>query len=158
MTETRHSGLNLVHFSNDVVQAVESVRQTSEVRHGKPRGLWVSIEGNGDGWSDWCAAEDYGIGSIAHRVTLKPEAKILILSGASELSRFHSLYRCVDDYIAWDHLAGSYQGIIIAPYCWEHRLSGPVSRWYYGWDCASGCIWDAAAIESIIPIHEEAIA
>jgi hypothetical protein len=21
--------------------------------------------------------------------------------------------------------------------------------WYYGWDCASGCIWDSAAVERV---------
>ena len=23
--------------------------------------------------------------------------------------------------------------------------------WYYGWDCASGCIWDPAAVAEIKP-------
>lgn len=46
--------------------------------------------------------------------------------------------------INWPAVAIEYQGVIVAPYSWERRNS-----WYYPWDCASGCIWDAAAIESI---------
>jgi len=32
-----------------------------------------------------------------------------------------------------------YDGIEIAPYQWDARLS---LIWYYGWDVASGCIWN----------------
>ena len=46
----------------------------------------------------------------------------------------------------WGYLATQYQGLIIAPYLWDLRLFGPA--WYYGWDCASGCIWDLTAVES----------
>lgn len=49
--------------------------------------------------------------------------------------------------IDWDAVAGTYQGIIITPYIWERRLGD--SAWYYSWDCASGCIWDPAAIGSL---------
>ena len=44
--------------------------------------------------------------------------------------------------------AEGWAGIEIAPYIWARRLDGP-ARWYYGWDAASGCIWDptAAAVE-----------
>ena len=55
------------------------------------------------------------------------------------------------DYLEpnWAPTAAQYAGVIIAPYQWERRLDGDASDWYYGWDCASGCIWNADAIASI---------
>jgi hypothetical protein len=57
-------------------------------------------------------------------------------------------------WIAWDRLRERYQGLIVTPYIWERRLTmgnGPDAMWYYFWDCASGCIWDPAAIASVTP-------
>lgn len=47
--------------------------------------------------------------------------------------------------IDWPRVAEKWQGIIITPYQWSRRLTNH-TMWYYGWDCASGCIWDADAI------------
>ena len=52
-----------------------------------------------------------------------------------------------DRCINWRAVAGDYAGLIITPYQWSRRLE-PYS-WYYGWDCASGCIWDPSAITDI---------
>jgi hypothetical protein len=46
-------------------------------------------------------------------------------------------------YIDWPRVAERFDGVIIAPYQWKHRLE---LMWYYGWDCASGCIWNARAV------------
>jgi len=52
--------------------------------------------------------------------------------------------------INWPAVAEKYDGIIIAPYIWQRRLSdNPDHFWYYGWDCASGCIWNTEVIEEI---------
>ena len=50
--------------------------------------------------------------------------------------------------IRWQDVALDYQGILIAPYQWSLRLDKDF-RWYYMWDCASGCIWDLSAIASL---------
>ncbi len=55
-------------------------------------------------------------------------------------------------YIDWIKVAKQYAGLIIAPYQWGYRLE-PGTHWYYGWDCASGCIWDASVIERIEAIE-----
>lgn len=122
----------------------------------KPRGLWVSVEGNGDGWSDWCRDEQFGGEGLAfeHEVVLAEDAHLLWLSTAEHLDAFTVEYgtpmypaeptirhRGID----WPGVAKVYQGIVIAPYLWERRLD-PDTFWYYGWDCASGCIWDLTAI------------
>ena len=53
----------------------------------------------------------------------------------------HRSYR-----INWQPLTEQYAGIIISPYQWKRRLDGRASDWYYGWDCASACIWDLSAV------------
>ena len=58
----------------------------------------------------------------------------------------NSVYDVYD--IDWNRVAKKYQGIIITPYIWERRLT-TTCTWYYGWDVASGCIWDNKAIKEI---------
>jgi len=48
--------------------------------------------------------------------------------------------------IDWYAVAGEYAGIVIAPYQDARRHE---YLWYYGWDCASGCIWDSSALRHI---------
>jgi len=50
--------------------------------------------------------------------------------------------------IAWSLVADEYQGIVIAPYVWSRRLCYG-ANWYYSWDCASGCVWDASAVAGV---------
>lgn len=42
--------------------------------------------------------------------------------------------------IDWKAVAKEYDGIEIDPYQYERRFSEGF-LWYYGWDCASGCVW-----------------
>lgn len=138
-------------------------------RGGKPNGLWVSVVGEDD-WASWCRGEEFALGDLAvtHEVVLDPAANILHLKSPEEIDRFHREYagevpewyrrddRRQDRFmfgqeyvdlqrpIEWNRVADEYQGLIIAPYQWERRLGGPF--WYYGFDCASGCIWDLSAI------------
>ena len=60
-----------------------------------------------------------------------------------------------DRYIDWPAVATDYPGLIIAPYQWSCRMS-EFTRWYYGWDCASGCIWNADAIARVTEEAREA--
>lgn len=124
----------------------------------KPAGLWLSVDGDDD-WKTWCESERYdGFGKRAYAVTLKPDANILYLSTAGEIIAFTKKYGSKHDldgefnwaghWINWQRVSEEYQGVIIAPYCWLLRLEREVN-WYYGWDCASGYVWDAAAIESV---------
>jgi hypothetical protein len=148
----------LVHFSAEPLTAVHSVEQ--EEPHFKPRGLWVSVEGNGDGWRDWCEGESFNLHCLAHEteILLKPDARILRLQSAADIDaltdRFHvrppGLFLSSRLWIDWTVIASAHQGIIIAPYIWERRLD-PGAEWYYAWDCASGCIWDADAVAAVSP-------
>ena len=69
------------------------------------------------------------------------------------MDTFHDTY-CArvnanySSYINWRKVAKAFDGIIIPEYIYSRRLDGNASDWYYGWDCASGCIWDARAIKT----------
>lgn len=153
MTET----LNLVHFAAHPLRTLFNCEQKPEGAT-KPKGLWVSVEGDGDGWSDWCRDESFGLERLAvsQRIELAPDATILRISDAQGIDDFTQRHSVADGFdalplgyrIDWRAVAGRHQGIIIAPYIWERRLTRH-THWYYGWDCASGCIWDTSAIAAV---------
>lgn len=134
--------------------------------HEKPRGLWVSVEGEDD-WPAWCRGERFRLDGLTHvhEVALAPGARVLRLASAFEIDAFTAqyarpfrlgTYECQG--IDWRAVASDHQGLIIAPYIWSRRLDGG-ANWYYGWDCASGCIWDAEAVASVallevVPVPE----
>jgi hypothetical protein len=125
----------------------------------KPRGLWVSVDGEAD-WKSWCEAEGFHPAGLAyaHRVALDEQANMLQITDGQQFLSFVATYGVPDptwderlnvlhcDYVTidWSRVAAEYDGIIIAPYRWEFRLK---FMWYYGWDCSSGCIWNLNAIK-----------
>ena len=44
-----------------------------------------------------------------------------------------------------------YGGIEICPYNWGWRSQ----NWYYGWDVASGCVWDSSSIQDVVLLAEK---
>lgn len=122
-------------------------------KHWKPCGLWVSVEGEAD-WPSWCQGEEWGTESLAHvtEVTLEPDANILLLDSHDMLAAFDRRYGNGDQHdcrsIRWSEVRALYGGVIIAPYQWSLRLE---LMWYYGWDCASGVIWNLSAVASTKP-------
>lgn len=146
----------LVHYSDTPVRLDRSRRYPQsdrEITHGKPYGLWVSVPGDDD-WPSWCAREDYAIDRLAtaHQVTLRSRAEVLQIRDVTSFDRFAEEFS-IDDpgpfaraelVIDWVEVAGHYDGIVIAPYRWDRRSE---HRWYWGWDVASGCIWNLDAID-----------
>ena len=153
--------MRLVHYSPTPIDTVLAVEPRWDRL--KPSGLWVSDDDCEDNWRAWCEAERFRLDSLAcpHDVELAVAANVLILRTAFEIDAFTREWAVSDGtelsgrlhlWMAWDRLSERYQGLIITPYIWERRLSmgdGTDSMWYYAWDCASGCIWDPAAIASI---------
>lgn len=136
-------------------------------KYQKPNGCWITDDTE-DCWRTWCVGESFGLESLTHKheVTLD-ETNVLILRSASQLDKFSKQFsvarpwswqgrdyveRCID----WRVVAARYDGLIITPYQWTHRLHEDYG-WYYGWDCASGCIWKPSTILDIrlIEIDEE---
>lgn len=150
---------NLLHYAGSpVVLGRRAYRQEPDF---KPRGLWVSV---GDDWRRWCDGEDFNQDrlSACHRVELSNNANILRIEDAAGVDRFTSkFYRNdtgwrFDGGIDWRMVADQWQGIIIAPYCYERRME-PNTFWYYPWDCASGCIWDLSAIAAVTLLESSAV-
>lgn len=151
--------MNLSHFSDtpiaEVLSAKQAWRDGRASAYEKPKGLWLSVDGE-EGWDLWCSENSFGLGKLRHRVTLTPNANILLCSRAVDLDNLTEKYGITVEYTAslrdvavdWGSVAADYQGIIIAPYVWSRRLHDRYS-WYYGWDCASGCIWDGDAVALI---------
>lgn len=167
--------MKLIHYSNDYIDYLENREypQTDLNWQAKPNGLWFSIEEveeydklpNNYNWKEWCEAERYRVEALIHsyQITLKDEAKILHLKTKEQILEFSKQYPLKtrdwdaewDTYqLQWDEVKEKYQGIIIAPYQWDCRLSLE-SCWYYGWDCASGCIWDIDCIKSFNYIEQK---
>lgn len=152
--------MRLLHYSGNPLRCVRS-RQQNVYPDLKPNGLWVSVEGPDD-WKHWCEAERFHPENLtrAYEITLAPDANILHLSSAAEIEAFHQKHRvklaadASGAYIDWHKVAQNHQGIIIAPYQWELRFCIELI-WYYAWDCASGCIWNAKVIADVRPISTE---
>lgn len=145
----------------------------------KPRGLWLSVRGEFD-WAKWCHAEQFALHQFRHgmRIILKPGANVLHLKTGEEMDAFAEkygyhpsfpvkapmkgynvgdLYVMHSLYVDWARVAEDHQGIIISPYHWSCRMAENMF-WYYGWDCASACIWDHSVIAQRIPLTRDEMA
>lgn len=158
--------LPLSHFSSEPVINMYERKQTS-AQDMKPTGLWVSVDGEDD-WPSWCLAESFCRNDdlrFRHRVVLRPDNRVLLLSDKQALRWFGNKYRpdpTTDPLrkagirstlqLDWFRAIDDCDGLVIHPYCWECRLD-PEFAWYYGWDCASGCIWHPRAVESITMVE-----
>jgi len=139
----------LSHYSREPVGPLYGKDQAPPGEAFKPHGLWVSVDGDDD-WPQWCNENGYdGCGSYHYyRVHVGDLGRVLVLGTVGEIRDFdeqrvirpHNILTSID----WEAVARDYAGIIIAPYQWGCRLD---LMWYYGWDCASGCIWDPTVIE-----------
>ena len=149
------SDMVLEHYSHNPVSLYDVDQSGKPSGYAKPCGFWVSVKGEYD-WRWWCEGEYFGdIGSASMRqFSLAENHNVLLIVTSLELQVFDERYGRDDRIgssqlthrrIDWPRVAEQYDGIIIAPYQWEHRLDGRISDWYYGWDCASGCIWRPTA-------------
>jgi hypothetical protein len=148
----------LEHYASGPLVTINSAAQGAP--SSKPRGLWVSVKG-ADDWPSWCRGEEFRLGTLAvcHRITLADTANILWIDQPWKIDDLDLKYAvnpgARPSYeMDWARMALHWDGIIIAPYQWSRRLDGP--SWYYGWDCASGCIWNANAIASFEVMEAEA--
>lgn len=142
------------------VKPIEFKAVDSQEPGSKPLGLWFAPEekdywGDEDSevenaWKTWCEQEHYAPYAYNHKYMLHripfcslqqmDPQKVLHLSTVKEIKDFNYLYG-IDEYrVDWNTLATKVAGIFIQPY--QHELRHyPLTRWYYGWDLSSGCIW-----------------
>jgi hypothetical protein len=122
----------------------------------KPIGLWLSDETD-MGWKEWCEGEEFRLEWLKHRTDFEVDlTRICVLDSDDKIKAFSKEYsvRPIPDLTAllvidWDRVAKLYSGILISPYSYELRLKLEFS-WYYGWDCASACIWDLSAVKPLV--------
>lgn len=154
--------MKLLHYTDKEFE-LKPWKYSQEDTHwrAKPTGLWVSVEGPCD-WKSWCESEEFELDHLAvcYEVKLKRGSKILRLKTMKSIYELAARYYyirpqwdnpegrriCSNYEINWERVKEEYQGIIIAPYQWPCRLH-PLCNWYYGWDCASGCLWDLTCIK-----------
>lgn len=162
---TRAGELN--HWSAEPIANIDH-RKYQLMIDWKPHGFWFDV--NRD-WLRWCKSEGFREESLAHRhrIRLADNAAILRLVGTDAIRRFTEEYtvphpalihigdeasilgRYHRAVIDWPRIAESFQGIIITPYCWQARMD---FMWYYGWDCASGCVWDPSILTIDAVFHK----
>jgi hypothetical protein len=125
----------------------------------KPIGFWYSVDRD---WERWCEGEmpDALSEHFVHSVDLGSE-HLLEIQNVDEIDAFHLQYSVPLlpgtrlQAIDWKRVSSEFDGIEIAPYLWERRHNGDAHHWYYGWDCASGCIWRPEGI--IVTLTKEPV-
>jgi len=133
----------------------DGFRNTSQINDPniKPNGLWYSC---GSEWDDWCESEmpDW-IDRAPHVYNLQINpSNMLIIRTGEELEAFNEEFGSGDiPLIDWKKVAEQYDGIEICPYQWDYRLANNF-LWYYGWDVASGCIWNEGGFKSVEKIKD----
>lgn len=139
-----------IHVTTTMAEPLVSTRDRLDVA-AKPTGLWY---GMGSSWLDWCGSEmPSWLGGYLFKVDIKTD-RILQLTTPDAILAFTDEYgrtRWRDwggnvDSIDWPAVAEKYCGIEIAPYQWSLRMLNK-TFWYYGWDVASGVVWDPDAVD-----------
>jgi len=133
--------------------AVKNVKQTNNI---KPDGLWY---GCGDAWIQWVKMEmpdDFEAVNYLYEVKLGND--ILKISNEDEFESFEHEFLRQDTPVNgglpdWGKIQKEgYNGIEICPYFWSKRMS---SLWYYPWDVASGCVWNANGISDVVLLKDK---
>ena len=124
------------------------IRPQAQKTGAKPSGLWYSV---GDEWKQWCKAEDFRVSklNVVYEIAVNKDA-ILFLTSEQQIREFSVEFMLRSTPwqtwdIDWSRVAEQWAGIEIAPYQYGCRFDSD-SRWYSGWDVASGCIWGPEAL------------
>lgn len=143
----------LSHFSAGAFRLDKgrAYKQVSPPHNLKCKGLWLSDESTEHGWKWWCEGNDFALDRLAVETKFRCDtSRWAVLTDNHAIREFHWNYAKEVfpglRYIDWPAVAGRYAGILISPYSWELRLAHDF-LWYYGWDCASACVWDLSTIE-----------
>lgn len=141
----------------------------------KPNGLWFDADEDWKRWCESTDYELENL-RYRHTVTVIDESRILCLKNARAIDTFTGKYRLslssgiqflqseneretftnrygrdifseiqaqFSNSISWPEVAAKYSGIVIVPFS---RARSSTYLWYYGWYCASGCVWDTSVI------------
>jgi len=123
------------------------IRPQPKTVEAKPHGLWYAC---GREWLNWTIQNNFHTHfDYVYRLHLD-SSYLLMLRTLDEFDLFHNQFttrRVVGlPWPNWHTIAQAYAGIEICPYQWKRRLE---YSWYYGWDVASGCIWDTNIVQEV---------
>jgi hypothetical protein len=153
LLKTNYSESRLVMTQNENIEFTD---KTHKQKLGpKPIGLWYGI---GTEWIDWTRSDmpEWEYDNVFEVII--NESNVLLINTLDEIKEFNDTYGVEDKRFAnifsdnsyhdidWSKIAEKYSGVEISPYMWPMRNE---LRWYYGWDVASGCIWNSNGIKSI---------
>lgn len=134
-----------------------SIGEYKQTPGGKPHGLWFSVQAD---WDRWCRDNEMGWTDdvTVWKVHVNPLDALLHISSMDELDAFTQTYdhpRDVSwsrfgDCIDWPAVAAKYPGVVVHQYFYDWQRDN--APWHYGWDCASGCIWDLDVVRAVTPI------
>jgi len=143
--------------------------------HPKPNGFWFDVNESWKRWCETTQFRLERL-CYRHIVTILDTSRVLFLRNAIDIDEFTREYgrnlsghiqllqstedidaftsrygsdlfgdiqRQFSNYIMWEEVAEKHSGIIIHPYSRARNLT---YLWYYGWNCAGGCIWDTSVI------------
>jgi len=116
----------------------------------KPKGLWYSL---GNEWANLLKFDPLNWAKTYNNVFLLEIdlKKILKIDSYEMLIVFDRNHSDGNMYVDWGKLQKmGYSGVEIIPYQGEARYNIP---WYYGWDIASGCIWDTSCIKKSTKVY-----
>jgi hypothetical protein len=126
----------------------------------KPEGLWYECQDASTiDWKEFCETGLTGGTSrydSSYDVILN-DYEILFITDKNDFKKFEKMYGIPnrdfpeDIRIDWPKVTSHYDGIEICPYRTDMRME---SDWYYGWDVASGCVWNASGIKELISAEE----
>lgn len=143
----------LSHFTERPFELYPQKRYPKLI-NGKPHGLWLSDEYD-YGWKQWCQDNEFRLETLACQQDFECNLENwLVLKTCKEILQFTEQYRYRDEinlfrsefFINWPEIQKQYGGILITPYQWAIRMD---LMWYYGWDCASACVWDLTTIKPV---------
>jgi hypothetical protein len=135
-----------IHMSMNDVPKIYNTTSELTIR-AKPTGFWY---GFGSSWIDWVNSEmpEWNYEHI-FKIDINTN-RVLQIKTLDELIEFDKEYSTNNNYgnknIDWIKVNKRYDGIEINPYQYKARYD---ISWYYGWDVASGCIWNPKAISNI---------
>lgn len=135
-----------LHITHDDELKPTAVKQKNE--NPKPRGLWYSV---GFGWLDFTTSDFTSFYETNKNISVfefdVSGANILYIKDYDEIVAFDREY-CEESgryrNPNWARVAEKYDGIEISPYVYKARFD---LFWYYGWDVASGCIWNPRGLK-----------
>lgn len=138
--------MKLIHWSKNPLTVLHTNYRPAPFL--KPQGFWLSDEDD-YGWREWCESENFPLGCWQTEFLLKQDHNVLVITAEKELQSFSEEYEISGLFgdsalfkgneIDWRRVRRTWDGLIITPYQWSCRHD---LFWYYGWDCASGVIWN----------------